>query len=127
MGFGARVCQASTLRMLICPEASSAQNNIAAVLLRNDWLLSLIGALLCRLGCGRGAPRDRALPGGLLGGGEVVRRGGGPRHPEGPIPKPQRKQKAGPPPPPRTPQKYRVPPPLRPPPLRPRRLPGPKH
>src|SRR5712672_1456615 len=24
-------------------------------LLRNDWLSSLIGALLCRLGCGRGA------------------------------------------------------------------------
>jgi hypothetical protein len=23
---------------------------------RNDWLSSLIGALLCRLGCGRGAP-----------------------------------------------------------------------
>src|SRR6266481_401419 len=41
---------------------------------RNDWLSSLIGALLCRLGCGRGAPRDHALPGGLLGGAEVVRR-----------------------------------------------------
>lgn len=27
----ARVCQPSTLRMLICPEASRAQNNIAAV------------------------------------------------------------------------------------------------
>jgi len=26
-------------------------------LLRNDWLSSLIGALLCRLGCGRGASR----------------------------------------------------------------------
>jgi len=25
-------------------------------LLRNDWLSSLIGALLCRLGCGRDAP-----------------------------------------------------------------------
>ncbi len=43
-------------------------------LLRNDWLSSLIGALLCRLGCGRAAPRDHALPGGLLGGAEVVRR-----------------------------------------------------
>src|SRR5258706_686118 len=43
-------------------------------LFRNDWLSSLIGALLCRLGCGRGAPGDRALPGGLLGGAEVVRR-----------------------------------------------------
>src|SRR5258708_5003463 len=43
-------------------------------LLRNDWLSRLIGALLCLLGCGRGAPRDHALPGGLLGGAEVVRR-----------------------------------------------------
>src|SRR3954454_22275350 len=31
MGFVASVCQPSTFRMLICPEASSAQNNIAAV------------------------------------------------------------------------------------------------
>ena len=31
MGFVVSVCQPSTLRMLICPEASSAQNNIAAV------------------------------------------------------------------------------------------------
>src|ERR1700686_1228445 len=31
MGFVARVFQPSTLRMLICPEASSAQNIIAAV------------------------------------------------------------------------------------------------
>src|SRR5258707_1243302 len=31
MGFVARVCQPSTLRMLIWPEASSAQNNMAAV------------------------------------------------------------------------------------------------
>src|SRR3982074_3775232 len=31
MGFVARVCQPSTLRMLICPDASNAQNNIAAV------------------------------------------------------------------------------------------------
>src|SRR5437016_14561862 len=31
MGFVARVCQPSTLRMLICPEASSAQNSMAAV------------------------------------------------------------------------------------------------
>jgi hypothetical protein len=43
-------------------------------LFRNDWLSSLIGALLCRLGCGRGSPRDHALPGDLLGGAEVVRR-----------------------------------------------------
>ena len=41
---------------------------------RNDWLLSLIGALLCRLGCGSRRPLDHALPGGLLGGAEVVRR-----------------------------------------------------
>src|SRR6516225_7864607 len=31
MGIVASVCQPSTFRMLICPEASSAQNNIAAV------------------------------------------------------------------------------------------------
>src|SRR2546421_11230586 len=31
MGFVASVRQPSTFRMLICPEASSAQNNIAAV------------------------------------------------------------------------------------------------
>src|SRR6202035_2787429 len=31
MGFVARLCQPSTLRMVICPEASSAQNNMAAV------------------------------------------------------------------------------------------------
>src|SRR5438128_10163043 len=31
MGFVASVCQPSTLRMLIWPEASSAQNSIAAV------------------------------------------------------------------------------------------------
>src|SRR5258708_39616759 len=31
MGFVESVCQPSTFRMLICPEASSAQNNIAAV------------------------------------------------------------------------------------------------
>ena len=31
MGFVARLCQPSTWRMLISPEASSAQNNIAAV------------------------------------------------------------------------------------------------
>jgi hypothetical protein len=43
-------------------------------LLRNDWLSCLIGALVRLLGRGRGAPRDHALPGGLLGGAEVVRR-----------------------------------------------------
>src|SRR5882724_6414076 len=31
MGFVARVCHPSTLRMLICPEASKAQNSMAAV------------------------------------------------------------------------------------------------
>src|SRR3977135_4269444 len=31
MGFVARVCQPSTFRMLIWPEASNAQNNMAAV------------------------------------------------------------------------------------------------
>src|SRR5258708_1375033 len=46
----------------------------ATILLRNDWLLSLIGALLCRLGCGSRRPLDHALPGGLPGGAEVGRR-----------------------------------------------------
>src|ERR1700719_5335531 len=31
MGFVARVCQPSTLRILVWPEASNAQNNMAAV------------------------------------------------------------------------------------------------
>src|SRR4030081_1908406 len=31
LGFTASVCHPSTLRMLICPEASSAQNSMAAV------------------------------------------------------------------------------------------------
>ena len=31
VGLVASVCQPSTLRMVICPEASSAQNSIAAV------------------------------------------------------------------------------------------------
>jgi hypothetical protein len=41
MGFVESVCQPSTLRMLICPEASSAQNNIAAVSAdgRTVWVL----------------------------------------------------------------------------------------
>jgi hypothetical protein len=46
----------------------------ATILLRNDWLSSLIGALLCWPGCGRGALWDHALPGSLLGRAEVVRR-----------------------------------------------------
>ena len=43
MGFVARVCQPSTLRMLICPEASSAQNIIAAVSADGNtvWVLIL--------------------------------------------------------------------------------------
>ena len=43
-------------------------------LLRIDWLSSLIGALLWRLGAAEAPLRDPALPGGLLGGAEVVRR-----------------------------------------------------
>jgi hypothetical protein len=41
MGFVASVCQPSTLRMLICPDANSAQNNIAAVSAdgRTVWVL----------------------------------------------------------------------------------------
>src|SRR5258708_25971949 len=41
LGFVASVCQPSTLRMLICPDASNAQNNIAAVSAdgRTVWVL----------------------------------------------------------------------------------------
>jgi hypothetical protein len=41
MGFVESVCQPSTFRMLICPDASSAQNNIAAVSAdgRTVWVL----------------------------------------------------------------------------------------
>jgi hypothetical protein len=43
MGFAASVCQQpSTLRMLICPEASSAQNNIAAVSAEGSTVCVLI-------------------------------------------------------------------------------------
>jgi hypothetical protein len=41
---------------------------------RNDWLSRLIGALLSVPGRRRGALWNQALPGGLLGGAEVVRR-----------------------------------------------------
>src|SRR5258705_13905464 len=59
-------------------------------LLTNDWLSSLIGALLCRLGCGRGALWDHALPGSLLGGAEVVRRFAWHKIKKRPMPKPKR-------------------------------------
>ena len=41
MGFVARVCQPATFRLLICPEASCAQTNIAAVSAdgRTVWVL----------------------------------------------------------------------------------------
>src|SRR6266567_7350039 len=42
MGFVASVCQPSTLRMLICPDASSAQNNIAAVSADGSTVCALI-------------------------------------------------------------------------------------
>ncbi|KAH2818790.1 hypothetical protein KXV85_003664, partial [Aspergillus fumigatus] len=45
MGFVARVCQPSTLRMLICPEASSAQNIIAAVSAEGSTVWVLIRRL----------------------------------------------------------------------------------
>ena len=40
-GFSARVCHPSTLRMVICPEASSAQNSMAAVSAQGStvWVL----------------------------------------------------------------------------------------
>jgi hypothetical protein len=42
MGVVARVCQPSTLRMLIWPEASSAQNNMAAVSAEGSTVCVLI-------------------------------------------------------------------------------------
>ncbi len=45
MGFVARVCQPSTLRMLICPEASRAQNIIAAVSAEGSTVWVLIRRL----------------------------------------------------------------------------------
>src|SRR3954451_732815 len=54
MGFVASVCQPSTLRMLIWPDASSAQNNIAAVSAdgRTVWVL-------IRRRCARARPEAR--------------------------------------------------------------------
>ena len=42
-GLSARVCHPSTLRMVICPEASSAQNRMAAVSAQGStvWVLIL--------------------------------------------------------------------------------------
>jgi hypothetical protein len=62
MGFVASVCQPLTFRMLICPEASSAQNNIAAVSaddrrqhgLGFDPSLELLMQTLDRVRCSRG-------------------------------------------------------------------------
>jgi hypothetical protein len=45
MGLVARVCQPSTLRMLIWPEASKAQNNIAAVSAEGSTVCVLIRRL----------------------------------------------------------------------------------
>ena len=45
MGFVASVCQPSTLRMLIWPEARSAQNNIAAVSADGNTVCVLIRRL----------------------------------------------------------------------------------
>src|SRR5207245_9436251 len=62
MGFVARVCQPSTLRMLICPDASNAQNNIAAVSADGSTVWVLIRRLnsscsrsIC-IGCAQAAP-----------------------------------------------------------------------
>ena len=65
MGFVVSACQPSTLRMLICPEASSAQNNIAAVSadgqhgLGFDPSLELLVETLDRVCCPRAAPLGR--------------------------------------------------------------------
>src|ERR1017187_930641 len=48
MGFVESVCQPSTFRMLICPDASSAQNNIAAVsavVIRGDLVMQALGCM----------------------------------------------------------------------------------
>ena len=60
MGFVASVCQPSTLRMLIWPDASSAQNNIAAVSRQHGLCLDPSFELLVQsLNCIR---RPRAAP-----------------------------------------------------------------
>src|ERR1700675_4135509 len=48
MGFVARVCQPSTLRILIWPDASSTQNNMAAVSADGSTVCVLILRLNCR-------------------------------------------------------------------------------
>ena len=45
MGFSARVCQPSTLRIVIWPEASNAQNSIAAVSAEGNTVWVLIRRL----------------------------------------------------------------------------------
>src|ERR1700720_3713298 len=64
MGFVASVCQPSILRMLIWPEASSAQNNIAAVSADGSTvcvliLRELLVQPLDRIGRARAAPLAR--------------------------------------------------------------------
>ena len=64
MGFVASVCQPSTFRMLIWPEASSAQNNIAAMSadgstsLGFDPSLELLMQTLDRVRCSRASHLD---------------------------------------------------------------------
>src|SRR5579862_1830640 len=64
MGFVARVCQPSTLRMLIWPAASSAQNNMTAVSAdgRLDSSLELFVQSLDRIRGARAAPLARRQP-----------------------------------------------------------------
>src|SRR2546430_17241133 len=89
MGFVASVCQPSTLRILICPEASNAQNNIAAVSADGStvWVLirrlnsscrhsiaSVVLALRHWLGGRRGEEKRRARGSPPGGGGGGARR-----------------------------------------------------
>jgi hypothetical protein len=59
MGLVARVCQPSTLRMLIWPEASKAQNNIAAVSADSSTVWVLIRRL--NSSCNRSRVKVRSL------------------------------------------------------------------
>ena len=66
VGLVASVCQPSTLRMVICPEASSAQNNIAAVSGdgRTVWVLMRRLNSSCSRSTALVVRADRHWPGG---------------------------------------------------------------
>src|SRR5260370_38175350 len=73
MGFVAAGCQASTLGMLICPEAKSAQNNIAAVSADGStvWVLILLEHFVQPLDC-IGSAQAAPLAGGQAREGEQM-------------------------------------------------------